>query len=104
MQTFILLDCSLKHHVITKSLCAGFTVCSNPVTPDEWETFSDINICKAEKQRTNSVSLRSLVESLLQQTATDMSMQHEATGNALEMNVQRIKSSKAMLEDHLSKV
>ncbi|XP_031429251.1 tektin-1 [Clupea harengus] len=100
--------CTILTSTYPKIECgaAGFetSLASNPVTPDEWETFSDINICKAEKQRTNSVSLRSLVESLLQQTATDMSMQHEATGNALEMNVQRIKSSKAMLEDHLSKV
>ncbi|XP_062408048.1 tektin-1 [Sardina pilchardus] len=77
---------------------------SNTVTPDEWEAFSDINICKAERERTNSVSLRSLVDSLLQQTAADMSTQHEATGAALEMNVQRTKSAKALLEDQLGKV
>lgn len=74
------------------------------MTPDEWEAFSDINICKAEKERINSVSLRSLVDSLLQQTATDMSTQHEATNAALEKNVQNTKSAKAMLEDQLNKV
>ncbi|KAL2096098.1 hypothetical protein ACEWY4_008246 [Coilia grayii] len=80
------------------------SLAGNLVTPDEWETFSDINILKAEKERTNSATLRSLVENLLQQTATDMSTQHKATGASLDMNVQTIKTAKATLEDHLSKV
>ncbi|XP_063061879.1 tektin-1 isoform X2 [Engraulis encrasicolus] len=76
----------------------------NMVTPDEWETFSDINLLKVEKERTNSVALRSLVDNLLQQTAADMSTQHNTASSTLEMNVQRIKTAKATLEDHLSKV
>lgn len=44
------------------------------------------------------------MDSLLQQTATDMSTQHEATNAALEKNVQNTKSAKAMLEDQLNKV
>ncbi|CAB1347669.1 unnamed protein product [Coregonus sp. 'balchen'] len=57
------------------------------VTPEEWETFSNINILKAEREKNNSLSLRALVESLLEQTAADMRRQHNATGTALRLQV-----------------
>ncbi|XP_060744510.1 tektin-1 [Tachysurus vachellii] len=74
------------------------------VTPQEWETFSDVNIGKAEKERNNSASLRALVENLLAQTAADMRRQHEATGSALELRIHETRSAKANLEDQLSKL
>lgn len=74
------------------------------VTPQEWETFSDVNIGKAEKERNNSASLRALVENLLAQTAADMRRQHEATGSTLELRIHETRSAKAALEDQLSKV
>lgn len=74
------------------------------VTPREWETFSDVNISKAEKERSNSTSLRALVENLLVQTAADMRRQHEAAGSALTLRIHEIRSAKAGLEDQLSKV
>lgn len=74
------------------------------VTPKQWENISDINIAKAERQKTNSVSLRALVESLLEQTAADMLKQIQATTEAFQLNVQEIKSAKSQMEEQLAKV
>ncbi|XP_018539570.1 tektin-1 [Lates calcarifer] len=74
------------------------------VTPKQWENISDINIAKAEQQKTNSLYLRALVESLLEQTATDIQKQVQATTTALQLNVQEIKSAKSQMEDQLSKI
>lgn len=74
------------------------------VTPKQWENISDINIAKAEQQKTNSQSLRALVESLLEQTAADMQKQVQATTAAFQMNVQEIKNAKIQIEDQLAKV
>ncbi|XP_066533685.1 tektin-1 [Hoplias malabaricus] len=74
------------------------------VTPMEWESFSDTNISKAEKEKNNSLSLRALVESLLEQTAADMRRQHEATGTALGLRIQETRTVKAQLEDQLNKL
>lgn len=84
-------------HYVSSSL-------SLAVTPKQWENISDINIAKAEQQKTNSQSLRALVESLLEQTAADMQKQVQATTTALQMNVQEIKNAKIQMEDQLSKV
>ncbi|XP_010892088.2 tektin-1 [Esox lucius] len=74
------------------------------VTPEEWETFSNINIVKAEREKNNALSLRALVESLLDQTAGDMRRQHGATSMALRLQVQEKKRAKGHLEDHLAEV
>ncbi|XP_070762517.1 tektin-1 [Enoplosus armatus] len=74
------------------------------VTPEQWENISDINIAKAEQQKTNSVSLRALVESLLEQTAADAQRQVQATTAAFQLNVQEIKSVKSQMEDQLAKI
>ena len=70
----------------------------------QWENFSDINIAKAEQQKTNSMSLRALVESVLEQTAADMQKQVQATSAAIQLNVQQIKSAKSQMEDKMPKV
>ncbi|XP_024298038.1 tektin-1 [Oncorhynchus tshawytscha] len=74
------------------------------VTPEEWETFSNINILKAEREKNNSLALRALVDSLLEQMAADMRRQHKAMGTALRLQVQETKAAKGQLEDHLVKV
>ncbi|XP_039987594.1 tektin-1 [Xiphias gladius] len=74
------------------------------VTQKQWENISDINIAKGEQQKTNSLSLRALVESLLEQTAADMQKQVQATTAAFQRNVQEIKSAKSQMEDQLSKI
>ncbi|XP_061775451.1 tektin-1 [Nerophis ophidion] len=77
---------------------------SSTVSPGEWERSSDFNIAKAERQKTNSVSLRALVESLLAQTAADMQQQFQATSAALQLNVLHIKTVKSQMEEQLTKV
>lgn len=74
------------------------------MTPQQWENLSEINIAKAEQQKANSVSLRVLVESLLEQTFSDMQKQVEATAAAFKMSVHEIKSAKSQMEDQLAKV
>ncbi|XP_049458953.1 tektin-1 isoform X2 [Epinephelus fuscoguttatus] len=74
------------------------------VTPKQWEKISDLNIAKAVQQKTNSVSLRAQVESVLEQTATDMQKQVRDTAAALQLNIQRIKSAKSQMEDKLTKI
>ncbi|KAF7649598.1 hypothetical protein LDENG_00138950 [Lucifuga dentata] len=77
---------------------------SMAVTPEEWEDFSDINIAKAEQQKTNSLSLRALVDSVLEQTAADLQRQVQATEAAFERNIKEIKAAKRKMEDQLSKI
>lgn len=74
------------------------------VTPKQWENISDIHMAKVEQQKTNSLSLRALVESLLEQTAADMQKQLQATTEAFQHNVQEIKSAKSQMEDQLTTV
>lgn len=44
------------------------------------------------------------MESLLEQTASDMQKQVQATTAAFQMNVQEIKNAKIQMEDQLAKV
>lgn len=74
------------------------------VTPKQWENISEISIAKAEQQKANSVSLRALVESLLEQTSNDMQKQVQATTAAFQLSVKVIKSAKSQMEDELAKV
>ncbi|XP_029026048.1 tektin-1 [Betta splendens] len=74
------------------------------VTPEQWENISIKNITKAEQQKTNSLTLRTLVESILDKTAVDMQKQFEATTTAFQMNVQEIKNAKSQMEDQLAKI
>ncbi|XP_072547640.1 tektin-1 [Salminus brasiliensis] len=83
---------------------AQFTAGGAAVTPEEWENFSNMNIRKAEREKNNSLSLRALVDSLLEQTAADMQRQHKATGTALELRIQETRTAKDQLEDQLNKL
>ncbi|KAK5617023.1 hypothetical protein CRENBAI_016503 [Crenichthys baileyi] len=74
------------------------------VTPKLWENISDLNIAKAEQQKSNSLSLRALVESVLGQMAADMQKQFEATTKAFQVNIQQLKSAKGQLEEKLPKI
>ncbi|XP_070684963.1 tektin-1 [Pempheris klunzingeri] len=87
---------------MSKNTKAGLP--SLAVTPKQWENISDINIAKAEQQKSNSLSLRALVESLLEQTAADMQKQVQATTTAFQLNIQEIKSAKSQMEDQLAKI
>ncbi|KAM4590059.1 tektin-1 [Fundulus diaphanus] len=77
---------------------------SSAVTPKQWENISDLTMAKAEQQKSNSLSLRALVESVLAQTATDMQKQFKATTEALQLHIQQIKSTKSLQEEKLPKI
>lgn len=74
------------------------------VTPDDWESFSNENILAAEKQRNNSVALRSLIDGVLQSTANDMKRQKECVDISMTKRIADTRDAKEKLEDHLSKV
>ncbi|XP_056140081.1 tektin-1 [Lampris incognitus] len=74
------------------------------IGPDEWETFSDVNMAKAERERTNSLSLRALVDSLLEQTAEDMQMQLQSTASAIQFKIHETRAAKGQMEDQLAKI
>ena len=81
-----------------------FILYYSSATPDEWESFSNKNILDAEKQRNNSVALRTLIDGILQSTANDMRKQKESVDIALTKRISETRDSKEKLEDHLSKV
>ncbi|KAM6966916.1 tektin-1 [Tautogolabrus adspersus] len=74
------------------------------VTPEQWENITDIHMAQAEQQKTNSLALHVLVESLLEQTATDMQMQVHATTTAFQFNIQAVRTAKSQMEDQLAKI
>uniref|UniRef100_A0A672ME63 Tektin n=1 Tax=Sinocyclocheilus grahami TaxID=75366 RepID=A0A672ME63_SINGR len=76
----------------------AFTISRSAVTPEEWDSLCNLNISKAEKEKSNSLSLRALVDSLLEQTAADMHTQYEATGRAFELRIEETKTAKCKLE------
>lgn len=88
----------------TSSASVSVSSLSLSVTPKQWENISEVNISKAAQQKTNSLSLRALVESLLEQTAADVQKQLQLTTEAFQLNVQQIKSAKSQMEEQLSKV
>ncbi|KAL4223750.1 Tektin 1 [Mactra antiquata] len=77
---------------------------SNSVSPEEWEDFSHKNIEKAERERQSSVSLRSLIDGILQQTSNDMRKQCSEVNVAFNKRIAESKDTKSKLEDHLNKV
>ncbi|KAK5854674.1 hypothetical protein PBY51_004849 [Eleginops maclovinus] len=90
---------SLQRSKHTQTVLQSLTV-----TPEQWENISDINMAKAEQQQTNSLSLRAMVESLLEQTVADMQKQFQAATETFQLNVQEIKSAKGLMEDQLAKI
>ncbi|XP_069802380.1 tektin-1 [Dendropsophus ebraccatus] len=80
------------------------TVQANSVAPKEWEDFSNANIEKAEKQRNNAVALRTLIDSILSETASDMHKQCDTVNFAFKKRVAETKDAKNKLEVHLAKV
>lgn len=74
------------------------------VTPEEWESFSNENILNGERERQNSLNLRSIVDGLLQQTANDMVRQKNTVNLVFQRRIAETKDTKAKLEEHLEKV
>lgn len=74
------------------------------MTPKQWENISDVNMAKAEEEKSKSASLKALVESLLEQMFADVQKQLQATANAFQMKVQELRLAKSQMEDQLAKV
>lgn len=76
----------------------------NSFSEQQWENFSDINIKNGEATRLNSVELRTMVDSTLQQVANDMSKQIERSNRAIDRRIWEQKDAKAKLENQVCDV
>lgn len=76
----------------------------NSVTPEEWETFSNKNVLKAESERNSSVTLRSMIDGILLETHDDQQKQFENVNLAFSKRIDETEKAKAKLDDHLMKV
>jgi len=74
------------------------------VTPEEWETFSNKNVLKAERERNSAVTLESMIEELLQETFDDQQKQCDNVNLAFKKRIEETKKAKTKLEIHLKKV
>lgn len=66
--------------------------------------FSNANVEKADKQRANSLTLKSLVDRILSQTAGDLRHQCDVVGTAFKNGLKVVKDARDKLADHLAKV
>jgi len=76
----------------------------NSVSPEQWQDFSNDNINYAERERMNSVDLRSSIDGLLQQTSNDIRKQVDDTNVAFANRIWECKDTKGKLEDNLNKI
>jgi len=98
-------NAELRNYSAGNSLRAAATaVDASSSTPDDWESFSNANILAAERQRNNSVALRTLIDGELQQIANDCKRQAEIVDIALAKRISETSGTKQQLEGHLAKV
>ena len=71
---------------------------------DEWQNFSNDNINNAETEIQSSVSLRSHIDAILQQTSNDQGRQVSATNLAFDKRIAECKDVKGKLESHVNRV
>lgn len=76
----------------------------NSFTTEDWQLFTKATIDAADSQLHNSKQLRSLIDGILQQVASDQIRQVEATNRALKKRIAETRSSKGKLEEHLAEV
>ncbi|CAH8446204.1 unnamed protein product [Schistosoma mattheei] len=92
----------------TDELPSGFTnvpkLEPNSFTPEEWQTFSTASVESGDRQLQNSHELRSIIDGIIQQVASDIKRQIETTNRALNKRISETRSSKAKLEEHLSAI
>lgn len=76
----------------------------NSFTETQWENYSDDNIKNAEATRLNSVKLRNIVDSNLQQVANDIDKQIENTNRAFQRRIWEEIDAKSKLENQVKDV
>lgn len=74
------------------------------VTPAQWESFSNENILKAEKEQNASATLRGVIDEILKETRQDIEQQRTTVNLAFDKRIQEITEAKENLEQHLNKV
>lgn len=79
-------------------------MCFSSVSLDDWLDFSNTNVEKADKQRNNSMALKTLVDRILSQTANDLRRQCDVVDTAFINGLKETKDARDTLADHLAKV
>ena len=74
------------------------------VTPAQWESFSNENILKAEKEQNASATLRGVIDEILKETRHDIEQQRTTVNLAFDKRIQETSEAKENLEQHLNKV
>jgi len=77
---------------------------ANSATPTEWESFSNKNVMKAESERNCSVTMRSMIDEILEETFQDQQKQNNNVNLAFSKRIEETHKAKGKLENHLSKV
>eukprot|EP00794_Sanderia_malayensis_P014263 gene14263-15750_t len=73
---------------------------SNSVTPDEWQSFSDKNFLKAERECNSSKTMRSMIDEILQQVYNDQQKQCTTVNLAFKKRIEETEKAKTKLEEH----
>jgi tektin-1 len=76
----------------------------NSMTPEQWKDSVDANLKSAERQRQNSLNMRSIIDGILQQTSNDQTRQIEMTNRAFKRRIAETKDAKGKLEEHMARV
>ena len=76
----------------------------NSVTPEDWERFSHDNIQKAERNKNAAQNLRSVVDSVLEQTREDLIKQGAAVDASFRRRIQETERALQKDIDHHAKV
>jgi len=76
----------------------------NAVMPADWSNYSDSNIKKAECEKQASVTLRSVISGVIEQTRNDLLTQCRNVDLALKKRVEECSNAKERLTAHLDKV
>ena len=72
--------------------------------PADWSNYSDSNIKKAECEKQASVTLRSVISGVVEQTRNDLLTQCRNVDLALKKRVEECTNAKERLTGHLDKV
>jgi len=99
-------SCSSLHNDAPNKYYApnAVKIAANSVTPEEWESFSNKNVLKAESERNSSVTLRSMIDEILQETYDDQQKQCDNVNLSFAKRIEETEKAKTKLEDHLAKV
>ncbi|XP_021497346.1 tektin-1 [Meriones unguiculatus] len=76
----------------------------NSVSLEDWLDFSNANVEKADKQRNNSMMLKTLVDRILSQTAHDLRRQCDVVDAAFVNGLKETKDARNKLADYLAKI